>query len=93
VYLVPHQWADLQVGQFFWSSSQFGMSQRTFRPAFERAGLRIQCWIVTNLKVFRSNPYMVSVPDRRSWSLEVVVIRRINNSGTVNFEWGGSGEN
>jgi hypothetical protein len=33
------------------------------------------------------------VPDRRSWSLEVVVVRRINNLGTGNLEWGGSGEN
>ncbi len=33
-----------------------------------------------------------NVPDRRSRSLEVVVVRRINNLGTGNLEWGGSGE-
>ncbi len=33
-----------------------------------------------------------SVPDRRRRSLEVVVVRRINNLGTGNLEWGGSGE-
>jgi hypothetical protein len=32
----------------------------------------------------------LNVPDRRSRSLEVVVIRRINNLGTGNLEWGGS---
>jgi hypothetical protein len=36
---------------------------------------------------------IASVPDRRSRSLEVVVVRHINNLGTGNLEWGGSGEN
>jgi hypothetical protein len=33
-----------------------------------------------------------SVPDRRSWILEVVVVRRIINLGTGNLEWGGNGK-
>jgi hypothetical protein len=33
-----------------------------------------------------------SVPDKRSRILEVVVVRRINNLGTGNLEWGGNGE-
>jgi hypothetical protein len=34
----------------------------------------------------------VSVPDRRSRDLEVVVVRSTINLGTVNLEWGGNGE-
>ncbi len=34
----------------------------------------------------------VPVPDRRSRSLEVVIVRHINYLGTGNSEWGGSGE-
>jgi hypothetical protein len=37
---------------------------------------------------------LLTVPDRGSRNLEVVVVRRINNLGTGNLEWvGGSGEN
>jgi hypothetical protein len=31
-------------------------------------------------------------PDRRSWDLEVVVVRRTINLGVGNLEWGGNGE-
>jgi hypothetical protein len=34
----------------------------------------------------------VTVPDRRSRDLEVVVVRRIINLGTGNLGWGGSGK-
>jgi hypothetical protein len=34
----------------------------------------------------------VVVPDRGSWGLEVVVVRRIINLGTGNLEWGGNGK-
>jgi hypothetical protein len=33
-----------------------------------------------------------TVPDKRSRDLEVVVVRRINNLGTGNLEWGGNGK-
>ncbi len=35
---------------------------------------------------------MVTVPDKRSRVLEVVVMRRIINLGTGNLRWGGNGE-
>ncbi len=35
---------------------------------------------------------LVSVPDRRSRDLEVVVVRRTINLGTGNLEWGRNGE-
>jgi hypothetical protein len=35
--------------------------------------------------------YMDTVPDRRSWDLEVVVVRRTINLGAGNLEWGGNG--
>jgi hypothetical protein len=34
--------------------------------------------------------FFVNVPDRRSRSLEVAVVGRINNLGTGNLEWGGN---
>ncbi len=34
----------------------------------------------------------VTVPDKRSWILEVVIVRRRNNLGTGNLEWGGNRE-
>jgi hypothetical protein len=34
----------------------------------------------------------VTVPDKRSRDLEVVVVRRIINLGTGNLEWGGNGK-
>jgi hypothetical protein len=34
----------------------------------------------------------ILVPDRRSWDLEVVVVRLIINLGTRNLGWGGSGK-
>jgi hypothetical protein len=36
--------------------------------------------------------HVISVPDRRSRSLAVVVVGRINNLGTGILEWGGRGE-
>jgi hypothetical protein len=30
------------------------------------------------------------VPDKRSWNLEVVVVRHIINLGIGNLEWGGN---
>jgi hypothetical protein len=33
----------------------------------------------------------LSVPDKRSWILEVVVVGHIINLGTGNLEWGGNG--
>ncbi len=35
---------------------------------------------------------IISVPDRRSRDLEVVVVRRTINLGTGNLEWGRDGE-
>jgi hypothetical protein len=35
---------------------------------------------------------VVTVPDKRSRDLEVVVVRRIINLGTGNLEWGGNGK-
>jgi hypothetical protein len=32
-----------------------------------------------------------TVPDRRSWDLEFVVVRRTINLGAGNLEWGGNG--
>jgi hypothetical protein len=34
----------------------------------------------------------LSVPDKRSRSLEVIVVRRVINLGTGNLEWGGNGK-
>jgi hypothetical protein len=34
----------------------------------------------------------LTVPDKRSRILEVVVVRRIINLGTGNLEWGGNGK-
>ncbi len=34
----------------------------------------------------------ISVPDKRSRILEVVVVRRLFDQGTGNLEWGGNGE-
>jgi hypothetical protein len=45
---------------------------------------------------FWDNSYIcvtgLSVPDKRSRNLEVVVVRRIINLGTGNLEWGGNGK-
>jgi hypothetical protein len=49
--------------------------------------------VILNCEVLFKYCIKVIVPDRRSRSLEVVVVRRINNLGTGNLEWGGSGEN
>jgi hypothetical protein len=38
------------------------------------------------------NVNKMTVPDKRSWILEVVVVRRIINLGTGNLEWGGNGK-
>jgi hypothetical protein len=35
---------------------------------------------------------IVTVPDKRSRDLGVVVVRRIINLGTGNLEWGGNGK-
>ncbi len=39
-----------------------------------------------------ANNSTVSVPDKRSRILEVIVVRHIINLGTGNLEWGGNGK-
>jgi hypothetical protein len=34
----------------------------------------------------------ITVPDKRSRVLEVVIVRRMINLGTGNLEWGGNGK-
>jgi hypothetical protein len=45
-----------------------------------------------SVTVFHSRRCSVLVPDKRSWILEVVIVRRIINLGTGNLGWGGDGK-
>ncbi len=56
---------------------------------FKRAASDVSQWTAPNPPPVLA----VLVPDRRSRNLKLVVVRRTNNLGTGNLEWGGSGEN
>jgi hypothetical protein len=54
-------------------------------------------YIAARFRVNRGSRFLgfqtrITVLDRRSWDLEVVVVRRTINLGTGNLEWGGNGE-
>jgi hypothetical protein len=44
------------------------------------------------LVILKEYKHEHSVPDKRSWDLEVVVVRGIINLGTGNLEWGSNGK-
>jgi hypothetical protein len=50
------------------------------------------CFLLLAAKMQPILVFFLTVPDRRSRDLEVVVVRPTINLGTGNLEWGGNGE-